>query len=586
MPEHTPPLPPRHVADRLLRQYYDHVHHVFPVLHWPTFQDEYAKVYEAGTIQCKPRTWGAVLFCVFSCGVIHSLDQGRFEDAKDYLMKGSSMIDVWQDVFHMDQAKAAFFASLVLSELNLKSASWVWLGSAVRISQDIGLHVETGPWPPIEGEMRKRLWYCIYAQDRYGTPHMLSFVEGEIDFGRLLALELGKPMLIDDADCDTEYPEPVDDQYITDQGIMSMGQPSTPLLATIHVVRSLQSLIKLFKSPSITTDTLVSREKYFDTCMSLFPPHLQLSSRTYLDPRSLAPIIYFQNARIVLHRHNLSPSCSIELRRQAIDNCVGVSSETTALLSRCMQPVSPHGASADASSDWSARLATSASTLLCTHIWRCTLFLLFRGEYSSALLCVRASSAIGTARLVNTSCGRNLAFFLRCLLEKLQRGETTELERDEEMMAYVSGDLQSSTDNSWVWSGSETGMNLVKDRHPPQVLGSTASPSSFPFQQVASSDLSSAAHTTILTEEEGRDWGGWEWIERHLQFLLEQQQQQQLRQARPQPISPTSHPQPNLPPTSQSSDHASLVDPTISKSLGTPVSPISNSSRMTIANII
>ena len=392
-------------------------------------------------------------------------------------------------------------------------------------------------------------------------------------------------MLIDDADCDTEYPEPVDDQYITDQGIMSMGQPSTPLLATIHVVRSLQSLIKLFKSPSITPDTLASREKYFNTCMNLFPPHLQLSSRTYLDPRSLAPIIYFQNARIVLHRHNLSPSCSPELRRQAIESCAAVSRETTALLSRCMQPASPRAVHANASNEWSARLATSASTLLCTHIWRCTLFLLFCGDYSSALLCVRASSAIGTARLVNTSCGRNLAFFLRCLLEKLQRGETTELERDEEMMAYVSGDLQSSTDNSWVWSGSETGMNLVKDRHPPQVLDATTSPSHLLSQPVASSELNSAAHTTMLTEEESADWGGWEWIERHLQFLLDQQQQQQ-RQARPQPISPTSHPNSNPPAAGRSNDSSIFLKSAAPKPQGTPVSPVSNSSRMTIANII
>ena len=194
MPEHIPTLPPRHIADRLLRQYYDHVHHVFPVLHWPTFQDEYTRVYEAGTVECKPRTWGAVLFCVFGCGAIHSLDQDRFEDAKDYLMKSSSMIDVWQDVFHMDQAKAAFFASLVLSEMNLKSASWVWLGSAVRISQDIGLHVETGPWPPIEGEMRKRLWYCIYAQDRYGNVRVVfALCAGVLTFLDYLHLSLESP---------------------------------------------------------------------------------------------------------------------------------------------------------------------------------------------------------------------------------------------------------------------------------------------------------------------------------------------------------------------------------------------------------
>jgi len=32
---------------------------------------------------------------------------------------------------------------------------------------------------------------------------------------------------------------------------------------------------------------------------------------------------------------------------------------------------------------------------------------------------------------------------------------------DEELMAYVSGDLQASPENSWVWTGSETGMNIA-----------------------------------------------------------------------------------------------------------------------------
>jgi hypothetical protein len=140
-------------------------------LHKPTFYAEYQKIYQEGTIGGMRRGWGAVLFCAFACGAVHTLDPNRLRDGKEYLTKGTAMIDFWQDELAVDQAKMAFLASIFLTEINLKSAACVWLASAVRIAQDAGLHVETGPWPAVEGEMRRRIWYSIYAFDRFVTRH-------------------------------------------------------------------------------------------------------------------------------------------------------------------------------------------------------------------------------------------------------------------------------------------------------------------------------------------------------------------------------------------------------------------------------
>lgn len=161
------PLPPKRIADHLLDQYNTYIQNVFPILYWPAFTKEYESVYLAGSLQGTRPEWGAVLFGVFACGSLYTLDPDRFQNGKDYLMKGMGMLDVWQDEFTIDQARAALLASIFLTEMNIKSASWVWLGSAIRVSQDIGLHVETGPWPPIEGEIRKRVWWGIYAWDRF-----------------------------------------------------------------------------------------------------------------------------------------------------------------------------------------------------------------------------------------------------------------------------------------------------------------------------------------------------------------------------------------------------------------------------------
>lgn len=166
----APKLPPKSAADNYLAQYFSCIHSVLPVLHWPAFTTEYEKVYRSGTLLGVSREWAAVLFGVFACGAIHTLEPNREEEGKDYVRLCCGIIDVWQDNFNLDRARAALFVSIFLYEVNSRSASWVWFGSAVRVAQEIGLHIDSGPWPAVEGEMRKRLWWCLYTWDRYVNP--------------------------------------------------------------------------------------------------------------------------------------------------------------------------------------------------------------------------------------------------------------------------------------------------------------------------------------------------------------------------------------------------------------------------------
>ncbi len=363
------------------------------------------------------------------------------------------------------------------------------------------------------------------------------------DKSRLLALELGKPLLIKDEDYDTDYPEPADDEQITIDGAYSPGQ-FTPFLAMVNVVRSFQSLNQLLKSPYITRETLQSREDYFQTCLSLFPNTLRPSALEPVDPRAIAPLICLQNARLLLQRHNLTPVCPPDLRLQAIDQCVVVARDTAMTLSRCLDPASSFR---HATAERSRLLAMSASTMLCMHIWRCLLFLLFRADYHPAIVLVQAASAIGSARQVNLCCGRHLEFFLRVLYSRLEQGHSGEFDGDEEMIAYVSGDLQSSPDTSWVWHGREIGIESSKP--------ATSANDLPPFEQLRSGPVKNVKNP-VPVDEEARDWGGWDHVEGSVRYLLERQQQQQ-RQETQRP--PRQHPS---------------------------VSPPSDTSRMTIANII
>jgi hypothetical protein len=174
MAQHTrfagslPELPPKHVADRLLQQYYTSIHTNIPILHWGTFTREYDAIYQAGSLQGVLPTWRALLFSVFACGVLNTTENTveAHESGKKYMEVSMQFTDLWNDEFTIDHVRQALLVSIFLYELNFKSAAWIWFGSSLRIAQDIGLHCESGPWSPIEAEMRRRVWWGIYVWDR------------------------------------------------------------------------------------------------------------------------------------------------------------------------------------------------------------------------------------------------------------------------------------------------------------------------------------------------------------------------------------------------------------------------------------
>ncbi|XMA15382.1 hypothetical protein WAI453_008173 [Rhynchosporium graminicola] len=482
-----PDLPPKTLSDHLLGSYYAAVHMLIPILHWPTFEQEYEAVYKAGSLHGVPHVWSSLFFSVLAVGVLFSSDTSihRPHKGKEYIEISRMLIDTWNDEFVIDHARSAILVSIFLTEINLKSAAWTWLASAVRISQDIGLHNETGPWPMIEGEMRRRVWWGIYVWDRH------------------MSLELGRPLLIEDADCDVSLPAAIDDHYIHDAGMMvpSGAAPLTNfILPIIHVVRAVSQLIKTLKSPIISPSTLVTFDTHFTACMAAFPPSCQLTAQEPLDPRMLAPVCHLMNARLILHRHNLTTSCPPDVRGNAIEQCIRAALDSANLFARAM-------ASSTQTNTSVPPFGPTANAMTCTHIWRCTLFLLFGGHFKAALTCIRASANIGTLRDVNVACGRNLAFFTGVLIEKRRQGcligsagYRGQRELDEELIAYVSGDLQGGTENSWVWTGSETGMNIA---------GSAAGGKA----GVSPTLLGGPEGTTVLTDLESRDWGGWERVE-------------------------------------------------------------------------
>jgi len=329
-------------------------------------------------------------------------------------------------------------------------------------------------------------------------------------------------------------PSTVDDQYMHagNNWISPTPEQSTsPLLPTIQVIGGIARLLRVLKSRFLVDSAIEAYDSHFKGCMQGFPVYQQIRLNDYVDPVELPPIMYLQNARLMLHRHNLTPNSKARDRSAALDRCASAAADTAKLLRRAMQETPPGSQSkiTEQNDTWEKRMVSAVSAFFCTHIWRCTLFLTFRLDYSNAIWCARASATLRTSRPINVACGRYLEFFLKEMAAKMNYGAP--LDTDEEMIAYVSADLQGSFENSWIWKEAKGEVHLGK-----------------PFQ---SPTLSQSGDNKDASETDLADWDGWENVLSILDHLFHEQQQKQQHRAiresslRPPLMLPPLAPSPN-----------------------------------------
>lgn len=315
--------------------------------------------------------------------------------------------------------------------------------------------------------------------------------------------------MINDNDCYVEVPMLKDDlqsEADPSRNSISLSQSISPFLSTLRVIREIANLLKTLKAPTILPSTLEFHDLQFNHCMASFPAHHQTQREGHLDPHDITALLHLQNARLLLHRHNLSILCAPETRLAAIDKCLQIAKDTSQILERYLNdsPKSPnkHPSSQHA---WAWLFKTAVHGFTCTHIWRCTLFLCLRGNFLAALTCVRVSAIVGDARPVNMACGKYVAFFVDHLTQKWHHDSAFQVDKDEETIAYVSGDIQGSHDHSWVWEDDED------------------FPAGVTFGPVAVAPADK--ETTVISGTEADDyWGqaGWEVLIEKLERLCNQ----------------------------------------------------------------
>ncbi|KZT62356.1 hypothetical protein CALCODRAFT_548993 [Calocera cornea HHB12733] len=215
--------PSRDLADALVDAYFARFHHTLPVLDKITFLAKYHDHMERGTYR-DDAGFQSTIFGVFAIAARFHNDPRLGDVNKDgglamtFYDRAMILHFIGATKTQLAHVQCVVLLSSFLASWNLLAESWLLLGQAVRTAQDLGLHraAPKSSLTPIEREMHKRIWWSVYMLDR------------------LLAIALGRPLGIEDSDCDVELPLPLDDEALRlHLDGAPMGEPSTIMVGFI-----------------------------------------------------------------------------------------------------------------------------------------------------------------------------------------------------------------------------------------------------------------------------------------------------------------------------------------------------------------
>jgi hypothetical protein len=231
--------PDRDLADKLVAAYFARFHFLMPVIDKPSFMTRYENLMANKHDPVLARTeaaFTALVFAVFSCAA-RLIDDPR-------LVAGENLDDGGMGMVYYERAlilhyishasiqvahvQCLILMSSFLCSVNCLPQAWLLVGQAVRTAQDLGLHRSPRRLlvSPIDKETRRKIWWGVYSLDR------------------MLALALGRPLGVEDSDCDVELPVEVDDENLSEY--FSIGaQTSRSYLSLMTGTNALTGLYKI-----------------------------------------------------------------------------------------------------------------------------------------------------------------------------------------------------------------------------------------------------------------------------------------------------------------------------------------------------
>ncbi|KAJ3494130.1 hypothetical protein NLJ89_g10873 [Agrocybe chaxingu] len=219
------------LMDGLVQCYLSTSYYILPFLHVPTFLADYGN----------PQKWAEPGFAAFivaiCCLASRHMDDLRVRaDPNDGISAGTQWFELFGRLRTLPIAdrptlyniQANLIAAVYAVGLGKLSKAAALLAESATMSIDAGLHRSADNYDlfdPIEDEVRKRTFWCVYIWDKQLGAHF------------------GRPSMLRLRDCDVPEPAPVDDEYITREAI-GVPPPGTSCRLSAFIV-SLRIMVVL-----------------------------------------------------------------------------------------------------------------------------------------------------------------------------------------------------------------------------------------------------------------------------------------------------------------------------------------------------
>ena len=319
-------VPEKKVADRLLSLWFNSPDPFKPLIHAPTFQDEYRRFWRSP--RETPAMWLGLLFSIMSLAASFGL--------RDVDPNSQQAQQVLQDVnkYHKLAASAALLGDftkpkqytiecLILYSAGLRSNNafvnvWLMIGLLIRLALRMGYHRDPSHYPAISvfhGEMRRRVWAIISMIDV------------------LISFQLGLPSMVKTIHSDTQPPRNLLDRDFNvstkilppSRGIDELT-PSSYTRAKLRITRIFADASELSHATIEPSREEVMRlDRALEEAKAAIPPLLKMPDINDLvtDPaeqlmcRFNLDLLYLKTKTVLHRRYMLTPLSQLTPEEQA-----------------------------------------------------------------------------------------------------------------------------------------------------------------------------------------------------------------------------------------------------------------------------
>lgn len=259
--------PPRLLSDQLINIFFQEWAPLYPVVHRPTILKAYEQYLNSPDSLKENLPVLAQLNLIFGVAALSSNSRTN-QDPTFFEENWTGTLDTLLGESSIGALQCFVLAQMYCMTKSDYKSLLRYRALAVDICHQLGLHEsqEEAAYNPLDGETRKKVFWCQYVLDRFCS-----------------ALT-GMPVLLREADIQTEYPVDVDDENVTESGFL----PTLPGEST-----RLSSALALFSASRILTkaleDLYPSRSNYeisvskmrviseqLDEWLKMLPAHLRL----------------------------------------------------------------------------------------------------------------------------------------------------------------------------------------------------------------------------------------------------------------------------------------------------------------------